>query len=507
MKKLLYLLFHRSVLCGLALLAQIAALFAALVVFSAYTEVFYWCCILVSVAAAVAIICSRMEPGYKIAWLILILPFPVFGGVFYLLAGGGSVSKRTQRRMSGILEQSRAALKEDFRSDSLPLEGDAALQARYLERYAACPVYANTGAEYLSPGELALPRMLEELEKAERYIFLEYFILEPGQFWDSILAVLERKAAQGVEVRVIYDDMGCMYTLPQRYNETLSAKGIQCRVFNRLTPVVSVRQNNRDHRKLMVVDGTVGFTGGINLADEYINAKVRFGHWKDSVLLLRGEAVWSMTVMFLTMWDYCAGWEEDLTLFRPPAVPALPGMGYVQPYTDAPLDRETVGQTVYLNMIAKAREYIYITTPYLVIDVATNTALCNAAKAGVDVRLITPHIPDKRYVFEVTRAHYPPLLDAGVKIYEYTPGFIHAKNFIVDGRFATVGTVNLDYRSLFLHFEDGVWLYDAPCIREIRADFEDTLQRSEPVTLKRSRHLNLLAQLYRSFLRIFAPLM
>ena len=217
--------------------------------------------------------------------------------------------------------------------------------------------------------------------------------------------------------------------------------------------------------------------------------------------------MWSMTVMFLTMWDNIADWNEDFELFRPPPAPVRPWTGYVQPYTDTPLDRETVGQAVYLNMISKAKNYIYITTPYLVIDVATNTALCNAAKSGVDVRIITPHIPDKRYVFEVTRAHYPPLLEAGVKIYEYTPGFIHAKNFVVDDRFAAVGTVNLDYRSLFLHFEDGVWLCEAPCIRDIRKDFEATLKNSEPYSLRKFKHLNILLQLYRSILRVFAPLM
>jgi cardiolipin synthase len=349
--------------------------------------------------------------------------------------------------------------------------------------------------------------MLEELEKAERYIFLEYFIVEPGQFWDSILAILERKAAQGLDVRVIYDDMGCMFKLPRDYNEILAAKGIQCQVFNRFVPVMSLRLNNRDHRKLMIIDGKVGFTGGLNLADEYINQKSPFGHWKDSAILLDGDAVWSMTVMFLSMWDNCAHTDEDFSRFRPSPAPVRPWTGYVQPYTDTPLVQETIGQAVYLNMISKAKQYVYITTPYLVIDVATNTALCNAAKSGVDVRIITPHIPDKRYVFEVTRAHYPSLLDAGVKIYEYTPGFIHAKNFVVDDCFATVGTVNLDYRSLFLHFEDGVWLCEAPCIRDIRRDFEQTLEVSEPVTLRSFKHLNILLQLYRSILRVFAPLM
>ena len=495
-------------LVAVSLLIQFALLAVMVFTFSEHIQNFYWVCILMSVAAALAIVGSRMEPAYKIAWLLVILPFPVFGGIFYLFIGGGRVSSRRQRRMQGIWDRSIKALAPDFKADDLlPLGGEAATQATYLEQRAACPAYTNTVTEYFSLGDLAFPRMLAELEKAQRYIFLEYFIIQPGVFWDSILDVLERKAAQGVEVRLLYDDMGCMFTLPQHYDQQMMAKGIQCRVFNRFRPVMTPRLNNRDHRKLMIIDGQVGFTGGINLADEYINQKERFGHWKDSAILLEGDAVWSMTVMFLSMWDHCAGLEEDFDRFRPSAAPVRPWTGYVQPYTDTPLDQETVGQSVYLNMIARAKKYIYITTPYLIVDVATNTALCNAAKSGVDVYLITPHIPDKRYVFEVTRAHYPPLLDAGVHIYEYTPGFIHAKNFVVDGRFATVGTVNLDYRSLFLHFEDGVWLCDAPCIHDIERDFQDTLTVSEPITLRRFRHLNILLQLYRSILRVFAPLM
>lgn len=508
MKKVLYILFHRSVLVALSLLAQVVTLVVMVNIFSEYINSFYWCCIAISVIAALLILGSRIEPAYKIAWLLLILPFPVFGGIFYLLVGGRHIPKRISRRMRRVSEQSEENLREDFKADDLlPLGEDAAGQARYLERFAHCPAYTNTETEYFALGDLVFPRMLEELKKAERYIFLEYFILQPGVFWDSILDILEEKAAQGVEVRLIYDDMGCIFSLPRDYNEQLAARGIQCRVFNRFVPIMSLRLNNRDHRKLMIIDGKVGFTGGINLADEYINRRERFGHWKDSAILLEGDAVWSMTVMFLTMWDHCCGWEEEFRHFRPEPSAVRPWTGYVQPYTDTPLDRETVGQAVYLNMISKARKYIYITTPYLVIDVATNTALCNAAKAGVDVRIITPHIPDKRYVFEVTRAHYPPLLEAGVRIYEYTPGFIHAKNFVVDDRFATVGTVNLDYRSLFLHFEDGVWLCEAPCIRDIRKDFEDTLSVCQRISLRQWRHLNPLLQLYRNILRIFAPLM
>ena len=505
MKKLLYILFHRSVLITLSIIAQIAV-FVAMILLTSTN--FYWFFSLLSIACAIAIVGSRMEPGYKIAWLLLVLPFPVLGGAFYLMVGGGSIPKRTQRRMKGLLEKSAEALKDDYKVNDLTfLGGSATRQAAYLERIAACPVYTNTMTEYFPVGDDVFPRMLEELEKAEDYIFLEYFIIRAGIFWDAILDVLIRKAAEGVDVRVIYDDMGCMFSLPRDYNEFLASKGIQCQVFNRFLPVMTLRLNNRDHRKLMIIDGKVGFTGGINLADEYINEWERFGHWKDSAILLEGDAVWSMAVMFLSMWEECSGKKEEYTRFRPPAAPVRPWTGFVQPYTDTPLDREAVAQTVYLNLIYAAKKYIYITTPYLVIDVATNTALCTAAKAGIDVRIITPHIPDKRYVFEVTRAHYPPLLEAGVKIYEYTPGFIHAKNFVVDDRYATVGTVNLDYRSLFLHFEDGVWMCDTPTVAQIREDFEKTQAQSELYTLRQFRHLNILLQLYRNILRIFAPLM
>ena len=507
-KKLASLLFQRSVIVAALILVQAALIIGMLALSSAGYSYVRWGSLVLSVLAVLIIVSRQTDPGYKIAWIVPILLFPAFGWLLYLLCGGNKLSARQRRKMQGMDRTMLEQLEQDYKAEQLErLGADAANQARYLERYARCPVYTNTWTRYFPLGDDAFPVMLEELKKAEKYIFLEYFILQPGVFWDSILAILEEKAAQGVEVRVIYDDMGCMFSLPREYNEYLISKGIQCRVFNRFLPVMSLRLNNRDHRKFLIVDGKVGFTGGINLADEYINVKERFGHWKDSAILLEGDAVWSMTVMFLTMWDHCCGWEEEFHHFRPEPAPARPWTGYVQPYTDTPLDHEAVGQAVYLNMIAKAKKYIYITTPYLVIDVATNTALCNAAKSGVDVRIITPHIPDKRYVFEVTRAHYPPLLEAGVRIYEYTPGFIHAKNFVVDDRFATVGTVNLDYRSLFLHFEDGVWLCEAPCIQDIRRDFEETLRVCQRISLRQRKYFNPIIQLYRNILRIFAPLM
>lgn len=508
MKKVLYLLGHRSVLVGLSLLTQVAVFVLMIVTFSESFSQFYWVCILASFLAALGIITSRTDPAYKIVWLVLILPFPVFGGMVYLLFGGSRHPRWLRRAMDTINSRMLAALKQDFKAELLSAAGeDAVVQARYLERRAHCPAYTNTAVDYFSCGEDYHKAMLEQLEQAERYIFLEYFIIQEGVMWDSVLEVLKRKAAQGVDVRVMYDDMGCMFTLSKNYQKQLAQFGIRCCVFNRFVPVMSLLLNNRDHRKLCIIDGQAAFTGGINLADEYINARERYGHWKDSGVLVRGDGAWSMTVMFLTLWDYVNGQEECLDDFRAKKLPMEGAQGFVQPYTDSPLDSEDVARTVYLNMISKAERYIYITTPYLIVDETTNTALCNAAKSGVDVRIITPHIPDKKSVFQVTRAHYPPLLEAGVKIYEYTPGFIHAKNVVVDDQFATVGTVNLDFRSLFLHFENGVWMCNAACIQDIKADFLATQKKSEKVSVRQSRKLNLFVQLYRSILRVFAPLM
>ena len=507
-RKIKYILFHRSVLAGLALVAQVAVLFVMVNEFTAHFDYFYWFCIFVSFLATVWIVSDRSEPGYKIAWLVVILPFPVFGGILYLLLGGNRISERTRRKMKGIAERSNEVLRGDFKADRLThLDEDAVGQIRYLERYASCPAYTSTRTEYYPVGDLAFVRMLEELEKAERYIFLEYFILQEGECWNAILDILERKAAAGVEVRLIYDDFGCMFTLPRTYNDQMAARGIQCRVFNRLVPVLTLRMNNRDHRKLCIIDGKVGFTGGMNLADEYINRRVRFGHWKDSAILLRGEAVWSMTVMFLSMWDYCSGWEEDFDLFRPESMPRLPGSGWVQPYTDTPLDHEKVGQAVYLNMISRARDYIYITTPYLIIDNEMITALSTAAKSGVDVRIITPHIADKWFVHAVTRANYEALIEDGVRIYEYTPGFIHAKTFVSDDQFGVVGTINLDYRSLYLHFECGTWLYRTPSVLAVKEDFLKTLEVCQEITYEDCRKVSKLRLLGRAVLRVFAPLM
>ena len=465
--------------------------------------------LVLSILVVVWIVASKSNPGYKISWIIMVLGLMPFGSLAYLLLGGNHLSNFNQKRLRIMEDKICQNLGEEcHRSGAMTqlIGSDAACMANYLEQVAHCPVYGNTRSHYYPLGDNCYSDILAALWGAKRYIFIEYFIIEEGKLWNSILDVLQVKVQQGVEVRVIYDDVGSIFTLPADYPERLEKLGIQCRVFNRILPVVSLRQNNRDHRKYMIIDGTVAFTGGINMADEYINVKSRFGHWKDSAIRLEGDAVWSMTVSYLSMWDFTENSAEDFDAYRPEPS-AWSEVGYVQPYQDCPWDNEPVGLSVYLNLINRAKRYVYITTPYLVIDYSMTVALTTAAKSGVDVRIITPHIPDKKTVFEVTRAHYDELLEAGVKIYEYTPGFIHSKNFVVDDCYATVGTVNMDYRSMFLHFENGVLLYGTPTVHHIRDDFLSTQDKSVAVTLEQCKSVPYYRRFGREILQVFAPLL
>lgn len=509
--KLGKILFHRAGIMLIIVLMQIALYAAAMIALrdSEIYSVLNLTMLALSVVAVFWIVGDESNPGYKIGWIIIVLAFVPFGGLAYLLLGGNHLSKAEQRKLRSMERRVTQQLGEDCnRSDFLAeVAGeDAGRIARYLEQTSSCPVYGNTDTKFYPLGDLCYGDILSALRAAEKYIFIEYFIIEEGVLWNSVLEILKEKAACGVEVRLIYDDIGSIFTLPSDYPKRIEKFGIKCRVFNRIVPVISLRQNNRDHRKYMIIDGKVAFTGGINMADEYINAKERFGHWKDSAIRLEGDAVWSMTVSFLTMWDFTSSQEEILSAFKPN--PAHGGAeGYVQPYHDCPWDNEPVGQTVYLNLINRAKKYVYITTPYLVIDYSLNMALTSAAKSGVDVRIITPHIPDKKTVFEVTRAYYKELLTAGVKIYEYKPGFIHSKNFVVDDRYGTVGTVNMDYRSMFLHFENGVLLYNTPSVAEIKDDFLSTQEKSIEVTLEDCRRVPLYRRMIRAVLRAFATLL
>ena len=509
MKKILRFITQRVVITALLIVLQVLLLFGFIWKLDNYFVYFYAGSVLLSLLITLGIINSKSNPAYKIAWLIPILLFPVFGGLVYLLFGSDRTGRYLRKKLQGIgAEMDNVIGEAHRRSGAEQLPPDAANQSRYISHCAYCPPYQNTTTEYLPLGEVKFERMVEELKKAKHYIFLEYFIIQEGKMWNTILDILRQKAAEGVDVRVIYDDMGCIMILPTGYDKTLEQMGIKCRIFNPFVPILSSRFNTRDHRKICVIDGNVGFTGGINLADEYINAYEKHGHWKDTSILLKGEAVFNLTVMFLSMWDYLDGTagKTDYSRYYP-TVWDENAKGYVQPFADNPLDDEAVGETVYLNLINKAKRYVYITTPYLILSSEMLTALTSAAKCGVDVRIITPHIPDKWYVHAVSRSHYQPLIEAGVKIYEYTPGFIHAKTFVVDDDYAVVGTINLDYRSLYLHFECAVWMYQTPSVAQVRDDFFKTQQISQEITLEECRSLSFPRRLGRSVLRVFAPLM
>ncbi len=509
MKKILRFITQRVVITALLIVLQALLLFGFIWKLDNYFVYFYAGSVLLSLLITLGIINSKSNPAYKIAWLIPILLFPVFGGLVYLLFGSDRTGRYLRKKLQGIgTEMDNVIGEAHRRSGAEQLPPDAANQSRYISHCAYCPPYQNTTTEYLPLGEVKFERMVEELKKAKHYIFLEYFIIQEGKMWNTILDILRQKAAEGVDVRVIYDDMGCIMILPTGYDRTLEQMGIKCRIFNPFVPILSSRFNTRDHRKICVIDGNVGFTGGINLADEYINAYEKHGHWKDTSILLKGEAVFNLTVMFLSMWDYLDSTtgKTDYSRYYP-TVWDENAKGYVQPFADNPLDDEAVGETVYLNLINKAKRYVYITTPYLILSSEMLTALTSAAKCGVDVRIITPHIPDKWYVHAVSRSHYQPLIEAGVKIYEYTPGFIHAKTFVVDDDYAVVGTINLDYRSLYLHFECAVWMYQTPSVAQVRDDFFKTQQISQEITLEECRSLSFPRRLGRSVLRVFAPLM
>lgn len=329
--------------------------------------------------------------------------------------------------------------------------------------------------------------------------------------WQSILEILEKKAAEGVDVRIIYDGFGCLTTLPNNYPQILKEKGIKSVIFQKFRPFVNVVQNNRDHRKLCIIDGYTGFTGGINLADEYINYKERFGYWKDTAVMLQGEAVANMTVMFLSMWSVLTREKAypDYGRYMPHTYHPEPfeGKGYVQPFCDSPLDNEVIGENVYLNIISQAKKYVYICTPYLIVDNEMITALCLAAQRGVDVRITTPGIPDKKMVFLLTQSYYSQLIKNGVKIYEFSPGFLHAKSFVCDDQVAVVGTINLDYRSLYLHFEDGVWICNNDVVEDIYKDYTDTLKQCVPVSLDFCENRSIAVRMGQSILRLFAPLL
>ena len=463
---------------------------------------------LISIVTALHLMTRPDKSAFKLSLVFLILLFPIFGGAVYWIMHFQTAGVGFRRSLKEIEARTRGAIQPS--KDLLPAVGDELSdeikQIRYLQNTAGFPLFDNTAVTYFHHGRPMLNSLTEDLRSAERYIFLEYFIIEEGVMWDSILEILKEKAAHGVDVRVIYDDLGCFLTLPPSYAKELQSFGIRCMVFNKFLPLLTCLQNNRDHRKIAVIDGKIAYTGGINLADEYIGEKQKFGVWKDCAVRLCGDAAWGFTVMFLQTWELLTRQEEKFLDYLSQKRENVTDRGWVQPYTDSPIDRENVGEQVYLQIIQGAKRYLYLTTPYLMVDDNLLSALKLAAKSGVDVRILTPGIPDKKSVHFTTRSYYRELVEAGVRVYEFQEGFVHSKSFVSDDAVATVGTFNLDYRSLYLHFECGVCLYQCPAVMDVKEDFLSTLESCREISADDCRS-GFFRRVLQNIMRIFAPLM
>ena len=510
MRKLFKILTNKIVITVFFFLVQIAFTVCILLLLSAFSAWVYLGFSVISLFVCLFILGKDANPGYKLAWVIPILLFPLFGGMLYLSFGRSARLKRKDRNAYKKAEQTTECHYDEamrISREILPaLSADGKKLCELGMQLGNFPVYAGTAADYYPLGEDFVNALKDELNKATRYIFMEYFIIERGECWDGILEILCRKASEGVDVRVIYDDIGCLFTLPWNYAKKLNAAGVKTRIFNKLKPTFNIRINNRTHRKIAVIDGAVAFTGGVNLADEYINKKDKFGHWKDTAVKLSGGAARSFAVMFLQFWLMLGREHDKIDEYLPP-VPAPQAGGYVQPVSSDPGKNVQLIEKCMLSMITNADRYLYISTPYLIPDNEFVTALCLAAQSGVDVRILLPHIPDKKLVFIMTRSFYPVLLKAGVKIYEYLPGFVHAKSMVCDDDLAYIGTCNLDYRSFYLHYECGAFLYGVPAIADMKADYLATLEKCKAVTYKEATDVRAVTKLARSVLRLFAPLL
>ncbi len=500
------MLFSRMGVILLLLAFNIALLCLAFLRFEEFLPQFWGGTVAFTVGMVLYLLNSRMDPTAKITWLVLIMLLPVFGSLLYLFTRLELGHRAMKKRLHAIYALSAQPAASAPAADALAQQdpGAAAL-VRYVSGVTGTALCFGGEAVYFPCGEEMLGRMLTELEKAEKSIYLEYFIIDEGEMWGRILEVLARKAAAGVDVRVLYDGTCEFLLLPKGYPKRLRALGIRCHVFAPVTPFLSTHYNYRDHRKILTVDSRVAFTGGVNLSDEYINARPMFGHWKDTAVMLQGPAAASFERMFLQLWNLT---EKQVEFSVPPApAQADPAAGFVLPYHEDPLDDEHVGRQVYTDILARAQRYVHIMTPYLILDGELECALTYAAKRGVEVTLLLPGIPDKKLPYALAKSHYSVLTEAGVKIYEYTPGFVHAKVVVADGREAVVGTINFDYRSLYHHFECAAWLHSVPCIADIAADFEACIAVSRPVTRESIRKEKLLYKLCGPLLKAVAPLL
>lgn len=508
MKKVSKPMASRLLITALLMLMQIAIVLFFAVNLAERIAWYYTATTVISLLTMIDIVNSKMNPSFKLAWVIVVLCVPICGAPLYFI-----MSKNKQAsRVSKKFENCKGASKSHFIQDEKIIEevakenSNIAKGCRYIYKSANAPVYANTTTKYFPSGEMYYAQLLKELGKAQKFIFMEYFIIESGKMTDGILEILKKKVSEGIEVRLLYDDFGTISKVPKDFQKSLEAIGIRVCVFNKVRPFINAFLNYRDHRKIVVIDGCVAFTGGVNLADEYINEVERFGHWKDTGIMFKGDACVKMTDIFLQLWNHSSG-ETKTDLKNYICECRYPSDGYVQPFGDSPIDDELTAELAYMNLINTASETLYITTPYLILDNEMTTALSQAAKSGVDVKIIVPHIPDKKTVFAVTKSNYRALLESGCRIYEYTPGFIHAKSLIADGEVCILGTINFDFRSFYLHFENGVLAYKSSCVRDAEADFLETLSLSQEITLAQVKKKGAVYALLQALLKLFSPLM
>lgn len=508
-KSIISAIFSRFGLIVVLLLLQIFFMFTAFQWFGDFLPHIYGGSIVFYAVMVLYLLSSPMDPTAKITWLVVIVLLPVFGSLLYIYVQSDIGHRALKDRLHQINDLCKEQLPQSEQTyDALKAENPgAASLSRYLLRSGRFPVYEKTQVTYFPTGEAKFEEMLRQLEQAQKFIFLEYFIVNEGLMWGRVLEILARKAAQGVEVRMMYDGTCEFATLPHNYPRQLMALGVQCKMFAPITPFVSTHYNYRDHRKILVIDGHTAFNGGVNLADEYINRIDRFGHWKDTAVMLKGEAVRSFTLMFLQMWALDERHPEFESFLSAPAVPQEQAGGFVIPYGDCPLDGDKVGERVYMDILNRAQQYVHIMTPYLILDGEMETALKFAAERGVDVRLILPGIPDKHIPYALAITHYNSLLASGVKIYEYTPGFVHAKVFVSDDHEAVVGTINLDYRSLYHHFECATYMCGVDCIEQIEADFLQTQQKCRTVVRESINRRNWFRKLVGFLMKPLSPLL
>ncbi len=511
MKKLVRVFFSRYTISAFIILVELLLLGTLIFSTWAYSYVAWVVAALVSLITLIFVINRDANPEYKVSWTAVILVLPIFGTLLYLLFYRRRMTKKEEKLLSGLFSEIKSHSLGSGNFDMLRRRSPLAYgKARaIMNDDTIAEVYTGSSSTFFATGEEYFESLLRDLESAEHFIFLEYFIIAQGELWSKVHKVLRDKAKAGVEVRLLYDDFGCMKTLPLHYEYNLRAEGIKTYRFSKVSPSLSSVHNNRDHRKMCIIDGRIAYTGGVNIADEYINAKERFGHWKDGGIRVSGEAVRGFIKQFLSMWDFTTHTLSDYESYLSAVKPLkFSDGGYYIPFGSgpAPIYKRPAGKNAFLNLINQSRKYVYITTPYLVIDYDLTESLCNAALRGVDVRIITPGIADKKKVKIMTKSSYPYLMCAGVKIYEYTPGFIHEKTYVIDDKYAVVGTINLDYRSLMHNFENALWMYASPTVEVCRDEFLKTVEKSEQVDENKTR-LTPSERIVRNAIRLFAPLM